>query len=101
MPDARSTALSPWRVPLHTGCAVVLALLLSACGYKGPLYMPPPPAAPNASLTTPPPADAALTAPPASQYAAPGTDDASSLTTTQQQPDAIRKPAPGSTRHAL
>lgn len=30
-----------------------LTLLLTACGYKGPLYMPPPPA-PSESLTTPP-----------------------------------------------
>ncbi|NYT58382.1 lipoprotein [Alcaligenaceae bacterium] len=29
-----------------------LAAMLTACGYKGPLYMPPP--APDASLTTPP-----------------------------------------------
>ena len=36
------------------GCAVGLMLALSACGYKGPLYMPPPPPAPDAELTTPP-----------------------------------------------
>lgn len=30
-----------------------LATMLTACGYKGPLYMPPPPE-PDASLTTPP-----------------------------------------------
>lgn len=37
-------------------CTLALALSLSACGYKGPLYMPPP--APEASLTTPPSNDA-------------------------------------------
>ncbi|NYT84680.1 LPS translocon maturation chaperone LptM [Pollutimonas harenae] len=31
-----------------------MATMLTACGYKGPLYMPPPPA-PDESLTTPPP----------------------------------------------
>ena len=30
-----------------------VAAMLTACGYKGPLYMPPPPA-PDESLTTPP-----------------------------------------------
>lgn len=34
--------------------AAVLLTALTACGYKGPLYMPAPPPAPDASLTTPP-----------------------------------------------
>lgn len=33
--------------------SLALLTLLSACGFKGPLYMPPPPP-PDASLTTPP-----------------------------------------------
>lgn len=33
--------------------SLALLTLLSACGYKGPLYMPPPPP-PDASLTAPP-----------------------------------------------
>ncbi|AEC21393.1 hypothetical protein PT7_2853 [Pusillimonas sp. T7-7] len=32
---------------------LLMAAMLTACGYKGPLYMPPPPA-PDESLTTPP-----------------------------------------------
>lgn len=35
-------------------CIAGLAMTLTACGYKGPLYMPPPPPAPEKSLTTPP-----------------------------------------------
>lgn len=32
--------------------SLLMATMLTACGYKGPLYMPPP--APDESLTTPP-----------------------------------------------
>ena len=43
------------RLAVHRiGCALGLMLALSACGYKGPLYMPPPPPAPDDTLTTPP-----------------------------------------------
>lgn len=43
------------RIRRHTLCIIGVALTLSACGYKGPLYMPPPPPpAPQESLTTPP-----------------------------------------------
>jgi len=38
---------------------LILTSALTACGYKGPLYLPPPPP-PDAALTTPPPAPALL-----------------------------------------
>lgn len=53
---SRSLSLSgtPGRSLYRTSCVLGLMLMLSACGYKGPLTMPPPPPAPDASLTTPP-----------------------------------------------
>lgn len=42
------------RITQRIGCILGLVITLSACGYKGPLYMPPPPPAPDASLTEPP-----------------------------------------------
>lgn len=54
--------------PLRRLAASLSLLLLStACGLKGPLYMPPPPPPPDASLTTPP----THSAPPAQDAAAP------------------------------
>lgn len=38
----------------HLAATLGLTLMLAACGYKGPLYMPAPPPAPQESLTTPP-----------------------------------------------
>lgn len=55
----------------HIVASLSLLALLSACGYKGPLYMPPPPP-PDASLTTPPkPGAQPETAEPAAPVAIP------------------------------
>jgi len=54
MSRSHSLPGTPGRSLYRTGCALGLILMLSACGYKGPLTLPPPPPAPDASLTTPP-----------------------------------------------
>lgn len=41
------------RPALRIAAGAALLAALTACGYKGPLYLPPPPP-PDASLTTPP-----------------------------------------------
>lgn len=54
MSNHSTKALMAGRTVHRVGCVLGLMLLLSGCGYKGPLYMPPPPAAPDEELTTPP-----------------------------------------------
>lgn len=57
MSNAISLQGTSGRSLYRTGCALVLMLMLSACGYKGPLTLPAPPPVPDASLTTPPTTD--------------------------------------------
>lgn len=54
MSNHSTKALMAGRTVHRVGCVLGLTLVLSGCGYKGPLYMPPPPAAPDEELTTPP-----------------------------------------------
>lgn len=72
MPDARCTAPASCHGLFRIAGMLTLTLMVGACGYKGPLYMPPPPPAPDTSLTTPPsgPGNTSLTAPDDGQPAA-------------------------------
>ena len=62
-----SRTKTPASVTYRIVATLALSTLLTACGYKGPLYMPPPP--PQDSLTTPP------------QGPAPTPDDSNTATT--------------------
>ena len=56
-----SRTKTPASVTYRIVAILAVSTLLTACGYKGPLYMPPPP--PQDSLTTPPQAPAPKQAP--------------------------------------